>query len=264
LIIAFEHGGPIKSLAHGNGFGHIAIMLTKSIKRFYKKAEAVRDEDAQGWRIHLDGRPVKSPSKAEFVLPAEQLAHEIAAEWDAQGEMVLPTTMPIMQLAATAIDRVRPHRFGVIAELTGFGRSDLLCYRASFPDDLVRQQAEAWQPLLDWAHHELGVSLKVTEGVMPISQEDEALLRIQDEIEALDDYYLTALHTLTTVSGSVIIGLATLRGRISAEQAFEVSQLDESYSIEHWGADAEAVARRERHRAELLAAGRYLDLIGPR
>ncbi|WP_339862862.1 ATP12 family chaperone protein [Thalassospira alkalitolerans] len=237
------------------------MMLRKSIKRFYKKAEAVRDDAAQGWRIHLDDRAVKTPGKAEFVLPVERLAHEIATEWDAQGEKVVPATMPIMQLAATAIDRVRPHRDAVIAELTGFGRSDLLCYRASFPDDLVLRQAEAWQPLLDWAQDDLRVALSVTEGVMPISQNDEALINIQDTIKTLDDYYLTALHTLTTVSGSVIIGLATLRGRISAEQAFEYSQLDEIYAIEQWGADAEAVVRRDRHRAELLAAGRYLDLL---
>ncbi|WP_417826433.1 ATP12 family chaperone protein [Thalassospira povalilytica] len=239
-------------------------MLTKTINRFYKKAEAVADDSGSGWRVHLDGRAVKSPAKAEFLLPSEVLAREIAAEWDAQGEKVQPATMPIMQLAATAIDRVAPNRAAVIAELTGYGRSDLLCYRATFPEDLIERQAKAWQPLLDWAKDGLGVALAVTEGVMPISQDDASLLRLQDHVESFDDYHLTALHSLTTVSGSVIIGLAVMNRQIDAQRAFECAMLDEEYAIEQWGEDAEAVARRDRHQAELLATGRYLDLLAGR
>ena len=236
-------------------------MLTKTINRFYKKAEAVADDSGSGWRVHLDGRAVKSPAKAEFLLPSEALAQEIAAEWEAQGEKILPHTMPIMQRAATAIDRVAHHRPMVIGEIVGYGRSDLLCYRATFPEDLIERQAKAWQPLLDWAQSELGVALAVTEGVMPIDQDDHALLRLQDHVEGLDDYYLTALHGLTTVSGSVIIGLATVKGHIDAQKAFECAMLDDEYAIEQWGDDAEAVIRRDRHKAELLATGRYLGLL---
>ncbi|RCK44688.1 ATP12 family chaperone protein [Thalassospira profundimaris] len=236
-------------------------MLTKTINRFYKKAEAAADDSGSGWRVHLDGRAVKSPAKAEFLLPSEILAREIAAEWDAQGEKVQPATMPIMQLAATAIDRVRPHRDAVIAELTGYGRSDLLCYRASFPKDLIERQARVWQPLLDWAKSDLDVALAVTEGVMPISQDDQSLLRLQDHVKSFDDYHLTALHSLTTVSGSVVIGLAVMKREIDAQHAFECAMLDEEYAIEQWGDDAEAVARCERHKSELLATGRYLELL---
>lgn len=240
----------------------MAVMLTQSIKRFYKKADASADETGAGWRVLLDGRAVKTPAKADFLLPSEVLAREIAAEWDAQGEKVQPSTMPIMQLAATAIDRVRPNRPGVIAELTGYGRSDLLCYRASFPEDLIERQAKTWQPLLDWSKNDLGVVLTVTEGVMPITQDDHALLRLQDHVEGFDDYYLTALHSLTTISGSVIIGLAVMNRKLDTTTAFEASILDEGYAMEKWGDDAEAIARLDRHRAEFLAAGRYLELLG--
>lgn len=240
----------------------MAVMLTQSIKRFYKKAEASADDSGAGWRVLLDGRAVKTPAKADFVLPSDVLAGEIAREWDAQGEKIQPSTMPIMQLAATAIDRVRPNRSVVVAELTGYGRSDLLCYRASFPEDLIERQAKAWQPLLDWAERDLGVALLVTEGVMPVTQDEQSLLRLQEHIDAFDDYYLTALHCLTTISGSVIIGLAVMKQHISAEKAFECAMLDEEYSMEKWGKDDEALARRERHKAELLAAARYLGLLG--
>ncbi|WP_174710296.1 ATP12 family chaperone protein [Thalassospira marina] len=236
-------------------------MVNSSIKRFYKNVTAVPDQNGAGFRVHLDGRAVKTPAKAEFVLPNQALADQIAAEWDAQGEHIVPATMPHMQLAATAIDRVAPNRATVIAELTGYGRSDLLCYRAQYPDDLVGRQNEQWQPLLDWAAGEFSIVLKVTQGVMPVVQEDAALLAIQDIIEPLDDHELAALHTLITVSGSVVIGLAVFHGRLDPAQAFDISQIDESYAIENWGEDAEATARRERLRHELLSAGAFLDLL---
>ncbi|OKH89361.1 ATPase [Thalassospira sp. TSL5-1] len=231
------------------------------MKRFYKNVAAVPDPGGAGWRVHLDGRAVKTPAKAEFLLPVQPLAEKIAAEWDAQDEHIVPATMPHMQLAATAIDRVAPNRTAVIAELVGYGRSDLLCYRAQYPDDLVTRQNEHWQPLLDWAESEFSIALKVTQGVMPVSQEDTALLAIQDVIEPLDDHQLAALHTLITVSGSVVIGLAVFHGRLDAQGAFDISQIDESYSIENWGEDAEATVRRERLRHEILAAGEFLALL---
>tara|TARA_R110001583_G_scaffold71050_6_gene200636 strand:- start:81201 stop:81983 length:783 start_codon:yes stop_codon:yes gene_type:complete len=251
----------IKWLASLGGFGHIAPMANASIKRFYKQVATAPDENGAGWRIHLDGRAVKTPGRADFVLRNQCLAETIAAEWDAQLDHVVPATMPIMQLAATAIDRVAPNRMAVIAELTGYGRSDLLCYRAQYPDDLIHKQDEHWQPLLDWAKSNFSISLNVTHGVMPVVQEDAALLAIQDVVEPLDAHELAALHTLITVSGSVIVGLAVFHGRLNAEQAFDISQIDETYSIENWGEDAEATARREKLRHELVAAGRFLDLL---
>ncbi len=236
-------------------------MVNSSIKRFYKNVAAVPDPNGAGWRVHLDGRAVKTPAKAEFLLPVQSLAEKVAAEWAAQDEHIVPATMPHMQLAATAIDRVAPNRAAVIAELTGYGRSDLLCYRAQYPDDLIARQNEHWQPLLDWAESEFSIVLKVTQGVMPVPQEDTTLLAIQDVIEPLDDHQLAALHTLITVSGSVVIGLAVFHGRLDAAGAFEISQIDESYSIENWGEDAEATARREKLRHELLAAGEFLALL---
>ncbi|MDP2698484.1 ATP12 family chaperone protein [Thalassospira sp.] len=236
-------------------------MQTQNLKRFYQKAEAVRDDLAPGWRIHLDGRAVKSPGRADFVLTSEALARAIAAEWDGQGDHIVPSSMPMMQLAATVIDRVVPNRMAVIGDLTGYGRSDLLCYRADFPEELVTRQAKAWQPLLDWAARELDVALKVTQGVMPVAQDDAALLHLQDAIESLDDNELTALHTVTTISGSVIIGLAMLRGFITPAEVFDIAQIDDSYSMERWGEDAEAMERRQRQKAEFLAAGRFLELL---
>ena len=47
-------------------------------KRFYK-AVSTSAQDG-GWRIELDGRPVKTPAKAALVLPSEALAALVASD----------------------------------------------------------------------------------------------------------------------------------------------------------------------------------------
>src|SRR5262245_53981280 len=94
-------------------------------RRFYKSATVVSAEG--GWGVALDGKPVRSPAKRPFVLPTEALAAAIAEEWQAQAEKVDPRSMPLMQFAATAIDRLSDQRAELIAEIAGYARSDLVC-----------------------------------------------------------------------------------------------------------------------------------------
>jgi chaperone required for assembly of F1-ATPase len=87
------------------------------VKRFYKQATAEPAEG--GFSIRLDGRPVRTPKKAELKLPSAALASAIAEEWRAQGERIEPASMPFCRLANTAIDWVTPEREQVRALLAG-------------------------------------------------------------------------------------------------------------------------------------------------
>ncbi|HWT96236.1 MAG TPA: ATP12 family protein, partial [Terriglobales bacterium] len=51
-------------------------------RRFYRQVDVAPAE--QGWQITLDGKFLRSPAKAELILPTEQLAAAVRAEWDAQ------------------------------------------------------------------------------------------------------------------------------------------------------------------------------------
>lgn len=235
-------------------------MVNRTIKRFYRRAEAIATADG-AWGVALDGRALRTPAKAEMVLPTRELAAAVAAEWAAQEDRITPHTMPLMQLAATGIDRVAPQRDAVIDALAGFAGTDLLCYRAEGPETLVREQAQQWQPLLDWAAARWGARLEVTAGVMPRPQPAAALAALHAAVAALDDFHLAALHSATTVSGSLVVGLALIHGRLDSRTAFTVSQLDESYQLRHWGDDHEAGLRRARLEAELIAAGRFVELL---
>ncbi len=229
------------------------------MKRFYKTAGTAPAE--AGFHVTLDGKPVRTPAKGHLVVPNQDLAAAIAAEWQGQGEVIDPSGMGLMTLACTALDRVGPQRAMVVEELLRFAGTDLLCYRAPGPDKLVERQHRAWQSLLDWAAIEFDAPLRVTAGVMPVDQDDQALRALGRAVGLLDDFRLVVLHSVTSLTGSLVIGLALLHGRIDTAAAWHTSRIDAEFQIEQWGADAEAEQVAANARAALEVAGRLLALL---
>jgi chaperone required for assembly of F1-ATPase len=229
-------------------------------KRFYTEAAVIAQEDG-AFGVALDGRPIQTPGGAAFSLTVPALAEAIASEWAAQEGTVRPLSMPMMRLAATAIDRVGRERDAVVAQIAAYGGSDLLCYRAGAPQALVRKQAETWQALLDWCARTYGAGLAVTEGVTHIEQSPEALAALKTVVEAMDDFRLSALSQLTAACGSLVIALAVCARRIDGEEAIAASQLDEAWQAENWGQDAEAEARRKNLAREITDAVRFLEFL---
>lgn len=229
-------------------------------RRFYRTAAAA--PAVGGFAVALDGKPLRTPAGTPLSLPTPALAEAIAAEWAAQGEILQPHAMPLTQLASTAIDRVAPQRGAVIDELINYAATDLLCYRAEDPPELVERQWWAWQPLLDWAAGRHGAALSVTAGIVPMPQPEPALAALRRAVEAQDDFRLTALQSATAAAGSLVVALAMIEGEIDADRAFVVAFLDEIYQAELWGDDAEAEERRDRLRSDLAAAARFVQLAG--
>jgi len=217
-----------------------------------------------GFTVALDGRPVRTPAKSPLAVPTEALAEAIAAEWEAQAEQVRPLAMLLTRLASTAIDKVPAERGRFVDELVSYAESDLLCYRAEHPPELVARQEAGWQPLLDWLAERHQARLEVTQGVVPQPQTPASIAPLRSVVEAQDQWGLAALHSATTAAGSLVIALALLDGRLEPDEAFALSQLDESFQIEQWGKDDEAEARREAIRAEVRAAAEFLALCRER
>ncbi|WP_104020364.1 ATP12 family chaperone protein [Roseovarius nitratireducens] len=230
-------------------------------KRFWNAAEVV--EAGGGFGVRLDGRAVRTPAKAELVVPTQALAREIAAEWDAQEGEIVPATMPLTRAANAAIDRVAREQAEVAAMLAEYGSSDLLCYRAESPAELVARQAEAWDPLLDWAESAFSVRLRTTSGVMHVTQDAAALERLHAEVRLLDIWALTAFHDLVCLSGSLVIGLAALRDQAPLEALWRASRIDESWQQEQWGSDEEAEAVARKKECDFFNAKRFHDLSRP-
>lgn len=233
--------------------------MASAPRRFYQEASS--RAGPIGWCIALDGRVLKSPAKREFYLPSPALAEAIAAEWNAQGEKVNPASMPLMQLASTAIDRVAVNRAGIEAEVAGYAATDVVCYRATEPQSLMERQRAVWDPLIAWVRQRYEASLEITSGVMAVAQSPQALAVLRRAVEARDDFGLAALAVLTSTAGSLVIGLAVAEERLSAEQGAEAAQLDELYQATRWGEDAEAASRRRLQASDMVQARRFLDLL---
>jgi chaperone required for assembly of F1-ATPase len=228
-------------------------------RRFYARAEA--DEHEQGFVVLLDGRPTRTPGKKLLAVPTRALADAVAREWADQTDKIDPATMPLTRLVNTILDGVTVHAEAVRAEIVKYGGSDLVCYRADFPAELVKRQAAAWDPVLDWAHHTVGARFFLAEGVMPVAQLPETLDRIARHVARLDPFRLGPVHVMMTLTGSALLALAVLDGSFDAESAWVRAHVDEDFQIEQWGEDAEAAERRTRRKADMDAAARLLEML---
>ncbi len=227
-------------------------------KRFWKSTEVAQTEG--GYTVTLDGRSVRTPAKTLLVLPTQTLANAIAAEWDAQEDKLDPNTMPFTRTSNSALDKVRIQFSEVADMLADYGDSDLLCYRADGPAELVERQARNWDPVLDWAAQELGARLESRQGIMHQPQDASALTVLRARVHSLSAFQLAAFHDLVSLPGSLILGFATSEGKLPAQEAWELSRLDEIWQAEQWGKDDEAEQMANIKQAAFEHASKFFGM----
>jgi chaperone required for assembly of F1-ATPase len=233
-------------------------------KRSYAKA-AVGEYNG-GFALLLDGRLAKTPAKAAFVLPTLAAAEAVAKEWEAQGEEIDPASMPLTRIAYAAIDGVAAKKDAGAAEIVKYAETDLVCYRASGPQSLVRAEAEAWDPILKFAAERLDARFICAEGIRFTPQPAAAVAAVRAKVEDMARgpaaaFALASLSVMTALGGSVLIALALSGGAISVEEAWRAAHVEEDYESRLWGEDEEAKARRARRFTEISAAERLWRLI---
>lgn len=227
-------------------------------RRFYQAATV--EKGPEGYAVLLDGRPVKTPARRTLAAPTQALADALAAEWDAQREVIDPAAMPLTRLANSIIDGVVDAPAPVKAEVAKFLGSDLICYRAGNPDGLVARQTRHWDPLIAWARDALDARFVLGEGVMFVTQPGEAIAAAAQAIPD-DPWRLGAVSAITTLTGSALIALAMARGQLSTEDAWAAAHVDEDWNMHQWGADDQSVERRAAREAEMRAAAQVLALL---
>jgi chaperone required for assembly of F1-ATPase len=224
-------------------------------RRFYKTASAV--EVPQGYAVQLDGKPVHTPARRVLMAPSAAIAQELAAEWNAQTEVIDPAKMPLTRLANAIIDGVTDAPLPVAADVEKYLASDMLFYRAGTPDSLVERQARHWEPILQWARDKLGAKFVLSEGIIHVGQSDAALSAARTAIPR-DPWRLGAIHVITTLTGSALIALAVASGDLSPDAAWQAAHVDEDWNMEQWGRDEMAMQRRASRFAEYQAAAAVL------
>ena len=232
------------------------------MKRFYKLVSTKK----QGRKhlIQLDGKTVNTPLGQELFAPTQALAEQIVLEWAAQEEKVKPETMPLTQILITAIDKIRD-REKITESCMRYLDTDLVCYWTKEPEDLAKLQKEEWGKWVKWFDSHFEVPLYTTKKIEAITQDEEAHNRVWNYIEALDDYYFTVLHIMTSLSGSLILALAFSEGDITPNEIFKASYLEELYRGDIYNEDVHGAApneeaEREAFKRDAKAAEQFLEL----
>lgn len=230
-------------------------------KRFYADVASAPAEGG-GYLVQLDGRSLRTPSKAVLAVPDEAVAAAIVAEWAGQGEVIDPGSMPVTRLVNSALDGVAREPEATRAEILRYAGSDLLCYRADGPAKLDALQDEFWSPLIGWMQERFHARFVLAQGIVHVEQFPETIEAVDAALGDLDILRLAALNTITTLTGSAILAVAVLHGRLTAEEAWAAAHVDEDYQIGLWGEDEEASARRAGRWKEMQAAALVLAARG--
>lgn len=233
------------------------------MKRVYKMASHTKTED--GFVLQLDGKAVKTPLGAPLASPNRVLADAIVQEWSEQGDVVIPDNMPMTQLLNTAIDRGR-ERDAITATLLKYLDTDLLCYRVKEPEAIAKLQKEVWDRWLSWFDEHFESPLKTTFGIDALTQDASTHKQIWNYIEALDEYYFAILQIVTSLSGSIVLGLAFLEHEATESDVYNAAELEEIYHSQLAGEDihgADPVQERRQAamKRDLASCTRFLDLL---
>lgn len=230
------------------------------MKRFWKDV-AVEQVDG-GWRVTLDGRPIRTQGGQTQVVPTRALADAMAGEWRAQGEEVEPQAFPLRDLADYAIDHVRPGRSGTIAGLLAYAETDTLCYRADPDEPLYRRQRELWEPLVSAFEGRHGVRLERVHGVIHRPQPTETIERLRAVLAQQDDFILSALSTLAPLAASLTVALTALEPSADIQALFAAANCEQDWQAELWGWDWSAEEARARRLSSFEAAAEFARLAG--
>jgi chaperone required for assembly of F1-ATPase len=196
-------------------------------KRFYTSAGTAEADG--GFAVTLDGKPIRTPSGRQVVVPNRVIAEAIAAEWNAQGETVNPLTMPLTRFANSVGEAV-VDRVDAVAE--------------------------------DAAANDLGAHFILAEGIVHVAQPEPAIRAARATFPA-DPWSVAALHVVTTLTGSALLALALYHGVRSPDEVWAAAHVDEDWNIEKWGIDDEVAARRKARLVDFTAAVTILKGVKP-
>lgn len=225
------------------------------MKRFYKSVAVDRTDD--GFRVTLDGRPIRTQGGAAQVVPTLALAEAMADEWRAQGDEIDPKGFALRDLADYAIDHVASDPAAAATRALAYAETDTLCYRADPDEPLYRRQQELWEPLLQAVEARHDIRLERVSGIVHRAQPPETLARLRTVLEAFDPFTLAALETLTKLPASLTIGLLALEPDADPEALFAAANCEQDWQADLWGWEWQA----EEDRARRLAAFRQASVF---
>jgi len=230
------------------------------MKKFWKKIE-IRQSSSKNFHLLLDNNKLTTPMKKELVLPSEILVNEVLREWDQNSDNINIDDLVFYGVLSTAIDKVNLEKDAYVNDIIDFIDTDLICYRAESPNDLIALQNKSWNPILLLIEKYIDVKIKVFKGVMPSNQDQKVHTEIKKLISNLSDVQISVLHRITNLIGSIFLSLCILKKDLLKEDAFECSFLDELWQAKNWGHEEDALIKRNKIRLELNRLIHFVNCI---
>ena len=230
------------------------------MRKFWKTIK-VKKKSSNSYEILLDKNVLKTPLKKELIIQNSKIAEEIFKEWDQDTNILDTDDMIFYGIISTYIDKISNDRILYINDILDFVDTDLICYRATEPNDLVQWQSKNWDPILSNVENYINSKIDVFKGIMPLKQNKCIKFNITKFLTKFSDLEIIALHRITKITGSVFLSLCILNNDIIKEKAFELSYLDELWQAENWGYEEEACKNREKINTELNRTMYFLDCL---
>ncbi len=230
------------------------------MKKFWERVQ-LKKTDISSYEIFLDDKILKTPLRKKLIIPNLKIAEEIYKEWNQDIKIIDKDAMIFYGILSTSIDKICGNRKLYIDDILDFIDTDLTCYRAEKPNDLVQWQSKNWDPILLKVEKYINSKINVFRGIMPLKQDQEIHIKITKLLTKFNDLEILVLHRIANITGSVFLSLCIFISDKIKEKAFELSFLDELWQAENWGYEEEASKNRNKINLELNRTIYFLDCL---
>lgn len=163
-----------------------------------------------------------------------------------------------LEKSKAGIIRDREH---LTEQLMGFARADCLLYWS--PNEKVfAEQKELWLPILTWIGEMLHGDIKTTTSLDEPIENRKYSSALKEVIQELNETQFVAFYLSASLLRSILLALALVKGRLSADDAFEAAFVEEIWQAKIWGIDEEAEKRRQAIHSELKEIEKFLQVNG--
>jgi chaperone required for assembly of F1-ATPase len=156
-----------------------------------------------------------------------------------------------------ALADIAENREIIIGRLIDFSMTDMLLFWG-INKELAERQKQLWQPILDWMQDEINVKFITTSGLDVPRQDDIIVSQMRLFLKGLNDKQLLAFFKAALNMRSVLLAAALVKGRLTADAAFEAAFVEEIWQAENWGVVDEAESRRNDLKKELVEIENFL------
>ena len=152
---------------------------------------------------------------------------------------------------------VHKNREALIERLVGFAVNDVLLFWST-DKKVHNEQEKKWTPIIAWANKTVKGSFKKTTGLEVLKENENMSLKFKEYLNKMTDKELSCFYVAALNMRSVLLALALIKGKISALEAFELSELEELYQARIWGSEPIAETRRNNIKDLLICTEQYL------